>query len=430
MSSIADIFSGGADSDAASALDKAYSIYDGVSTPTAQQLTLPPLQQYVQAGVLTPEQAQTYLDSTNAFSTASADNTGMDSELSAIGQLQNIVNSGGNDAGEQADMASILNTLGTTEHGDNAAIVANNARQGISNSGLTMAAQLAEDQNDATNANSNAVNANAAAEARNMAALTAEGTLGGNVQGQQYTQTANAANAADAIAQFNATQKQNEENINTTAKNQAQAANLANAQTVSNANVATNQTQEESIPAAQQQAYEDALQKAGGQTGIAEAQANQQTQVGQQNAGILGGLISAAGTVGSAYLTDGASLAGSSGGNNTSTTTNNGQEVSTGGRITPHGVERPINMKSGGPVPGQAVVPGDSSMNDTQLAALSPDEVVLPRTAAIPAMRGDPSKALQFLRSLPRPQAKPSIHPRAVLDTMRALSAHHQGVPA
>lgn len=434
--SLADIVSGGEDSNAQTALDQAYNVFQGVSAPTAQQLTLPQLQQYVQAGVLTPEQAQTYLDNTNAFSSTTADNSGMDSELSAIGQLQNIVNSGGNDAEEQANMQSILNTLGTTESGDNAAIVANNARQGISDSGLTEAAQLAENQNDAQNANANAVNAAAAAEARNMSAISAEGSLGSQVQGQQYTQTANAANAANAIAQFNATQKQQETNLNTTEANQAQATNLQNAQNVSNANTATNQTQEESIPAAQQQAYQDALQKAGGEAGISEAQANQDTQVGQQNAGILGGLIGAGGTIASAYLTGGTDPGlvnqVTTPNTNVNTNSNSGTPMaSTGGQIVPGGVRRPMNMTRGGPVPGQAKVPGDSPTNDTQLAALSPDEIVLPRTVAKPAMQGNVSPVMNFLRSLPKakPQAAP-VHPRAVLDTLRALNLHHQGAPA
>jgi hypothetical protein len=73
------------------------------------------------------------------------------------------------------------------------------------------------------------------------------------------------------------------------------------------------------------------------------------------------------------------------------------------------------------------VVPGDSQRNDTQLAKLSPGEIVLPRTVSGPAMAGDTSKVMDFLRSLPKPQMKPSIHPKAVLDTLRALSAHHQG---
>lgn len=435
---LADLFSGGQDSAAADALKAQLAQVNAVQTPTAAQLTLPQLQEYVAAGILTPDEAKAYLQGPSAFSTTTADNTGLDTELSTIGELQDMVNSGGNDAEEQASIQQILNTLGTTESGNNAAILANNARQGIGNSGLTMAEQLAENQNDATNANSNALNTDAAAEARALAALTAKGTLGGQVQGQEYTQTANAANAADAIAKFNATQKQQVDTLNTNEANAAKAANLANAQDVSNKNTLSAQTQEESIPAAQQQAYQDALNKAAAGVTGAKDLADQETQTGQQNAGILGGLISTAGTVASAemggnpYTSLASALANNNGGAgvtgaNVSTDAVAGAAASTGGRIVPGGVERPMNMKSGGPVPGMPMVPGDSARNDTQLAKLSPGEIVLPRTVSGPAMNGDTSKVMQFLRTLPKPQAKPNIHPKAVLDTMRALSAHHQG---
>lgn len=433
---LADLFSGGENSEASDAITSQLAKLNDIKTPTAAQLTLPQLQQYVIAGIMTPEEAQSYLQGQSGFATSTADNTGMDSELQTLGELQNIVNDGGADPEEQADIQKILNTLGTSESGDNAAIVADNARRGVANSGLTMAARLAADQNSATNANSNALNAEASEAERSLAALTAKGTLGGNIQGQQYTQTANAANAADAIAKFNASQKQQTEDLNVGNKNAANAANLANAQDVSNKNTVTSQTQQESIPAAQQQAFQDSLSKAAaGMTG-ADALANQKTQAGQQNAGILGGLLSTAGTVGASYLAGNpyASLASALAQNNSGTpnanvTTNSNSgtpTASTGGRITSQGVDRPLNMTSGGPIPGHAAVPGDSPTNDTKLIAASPDEIMIPRTAAIPAMQGDMSKAIDFLRSLPR-QAKPSIHPKAVLDTMRALSAHHAG---
>ena len=384
----------------------------------------------MQAGILTPQEAQAYLEGQSAFATTTADNTGMNTELSTIGQLQDIVNKGGNDAEEQANIQQILDTLGTTESGNNAAILRDAAARGVSNAGTTLAARLASNQNDATNANTNALSVAANAEARNLAALSSEGTLGGQVQGQEYTQTANAANAADAIAKFNAQQKEQVNQLNTTEANAAKAANLATAQDVANKNTVTAQTQQESIPAAQQQAYQDALQKASaGMTG-AEALANQQTQTGQQNAGILGGLIGTAGTVtaaelaGNPYTALATALATPN--TNVNTTTDSGTpKAATGGRIMPGGVQPPMNMKSGGPVPGTPMVPGDSPRNDTQLAKLSPGEIVLPRSVTQPAP--DPNKVMQFLRSLPRPQAKPSIHPKAVLDTLRGLSLHHQG---
>ena len=438
MSSLADILSGGADSEAQDTLEQQLSALQALPTPTAGALTLPQLQQYVQAGILTPEQAQAFTVNNNALAGTTADNAGMNDELSTIGQLQNIVNEGGNDPEEQANIQQILNTLGTTESGNNAAIVRGNAAQGISNSGLTEAAELAGNQNEATNANTNALVAGADAEARQIAALNAEGGLASGVQGQQYSAAENTANAANAIAQFNANQEQQTNDLNTTESNAAQAANLANAQNVSNQNTASAQLQEESIPAAQQQAYEDALNKATGATGASENLANEETQTGQQNAGIVGGLVGTAGTVGAAELTGNPYTALASAliqnapavpNTNVATTeASAGNLVATGGEIVPGGVRRPMNMRSGGPVPGVAPMPGDNQQNDTQLAKLSPGEIVLPRSVTQPAP--NPSKVMQFLKSLPRPQAKPSVHPRAVLDTLRALDMHHKGVPA
>lgn len=433
---LADLFSGGQNSEATDVLKGQLAQLNSLPTPSAASLTLPQLQQFVSAGIMTPEEANAYLVEHNAYDSLSADNTGMDTEQQAIGKLKDIVNSGGADAEEEANIQQILNTLATSESGNNAAVVADNARRGVGNSGLTMAARLASNQNDATNANMNALQTGASEEARNLAAIGELGTLGGSVQGQEYTAGANKASAANAIAQFNAQQDQDISKVNTTAANAAKAANLANAQDISNKNTTSAQAQEESIPAAQQQAFTDALQKASAGTTAASNLASQQTQTGQQNAGILGGLIGAAGTVGSAYLSGNpyaslaSSLAKSNATPNTSTSTSDVggvAKVATGGEIVPGGVSRPMNFKAGGPVPGDPMVPGDSPMNDTQLAKLSPGEIVLPRSVTQPGQGPDPSKVMEFLRSLPKPQARPSIHPKAVLDTLRGLSMHHAG---
>lgn len=433
---LADLFSGGQDSAATDVLQGQLSKLNALPTPSASQLTLPQLQQFVVAGIMTPEEANSYLVNNNAYDTLTADNTGLDTELSTIGELQNMVNSGGLDAEEAANIQQILNTMSTTESGNNAAIVADNARRGVGNSGLTMAARLAENQNDATNANTNALGVAAQGEAAKLAELNALGTQGANVQGQEYTAGANKASAANAIAQFNAQEKQQEENLNVNAANAAKAANLSNAQDVSNKNTVTAQTQEESIPAAQQQAFQDALQKATAGTTAASTLAQQEEQTGQQNAGILGGLLGTAGTIGAAelagnpYAALATTLASSNATPNTNTNTSSVGGVSTaatGGEIVPGGVRRPMNMKSGGPVPGEPVVPGDSPRNDTQLAKLSPHEVVLPVSVAEPAMNGNMKPTMDFLRSLPKPGQRPSIHPKAVLDTLRGLSMHHAG---
>lgn len=425
---LADLFTGGKSSAAEDAIASQLAKLNAVNAPTAAQLTLPQLEKFVSAGILTPEQAQAYLAEGNAFDTTSANNTGMEAELSTLGELRNLVNKGGVDAQGEADIQKILNTMSTSNSGNNAAILRDAAAKGTSNSGFTLASRLASNQNDATTANSNALDVAAANEARRTDALKSAGELGGQVQGQQYKQEENKANAANAIAQFNAKQKQETENLNTTAANTAETANLGNAQDISNKNTLTSQTQQASIPAAQQAAFDNELKKAGAGMEGAKALADAKQQSGQQSAGILGGLLGTAGTAATAYMTGNpyaalaTALATKDKTPNTSVAT-----AAHGGEVGPGGVTPPINMEGGGEVPGEAMVAGDHPKNDTQLIAASPDEIVLPRSVSVPAMQGDISKVIQFLRSLPKPQAKATIHPKAVLDTLRGLSMHHQG---
>jgi len=70
-----------------------------------------------------------------------------------------------------------------------------------------------------------------------------------------------------------------------------------------------------------------------------------------------------------------------------------GHPMATPGQMATPGFGLP--MKSGGPVPGQAHVRGDSLKNDTVPAMLSPGEVVLPRTVS-----HDPEAASEFVRHI------------------------------
>ena len=57
----------------------------------------------------------------------------------------------------------------------------------------------------------------------------------------------------------------------------------------------------------------------------------------------------------------------------------------------------PVAMMPGGPVPGQAKVPGDSPKNDIVPAELSPGEVVLPRSIS-----HDPIASMAFTAAMNR----------------------------
>ncbi len=77
----------------------------------------------------------------------------------------------------------------------------------------------------------------------------------------------------------------------------------------------------------------------------------------------------------------------------------------------------PTNMQSGGYVPGQAQVAGNSPKNDTVLAALSPGEEVLPRS--VTQSPDAPAKAAEFVRHLQ--QKKSSKGYGEIADSKKSL---------
>ena len=349
---------------------------EGLDVPTVESQQVQ-LQKLVEAGVITPEQAQAALVNGNALDNVSADNQGMSSELQALGQLGSIAKNGGRDAQEEADLQGVLDKMNASERGANDAALQEQAQRGALTSGESLAAKLLSNQNQASNANANALNANAAAQSRTMQALQSLGSLGGNVQGQQATADTNKANAANAIAQFNAQQQQQTNLANTNAKNNAQQLNLANKQDISNQNV--NNANNNAIRNSNlvQQKFNNDVTKA---TGVAN-QGNQlaQTQQNQanQNAAFIGNLIGTGGQVGAAYM----------------------------------------GAAHGAVVPGHAEVPGDSPKNDKVPAMLSPGEVVLPRSVV---QHPDPASISAFLQRMRKPE--PSVHPKDVATVLSALS--------
>lgn len=387
---------GSDDTSASDTLKQALAQINNIGVPTPESMQVQ-LQQLVTQGIMTPQQAQAALVSGNAYDKVGSDNTGMDAEQSALGSLKNVVDSKGMDAGEQADLNNVLSSLRGQEKGSNDAILQDAAQRGSLTSGMTMAARLAADQGADSAANSNALNANAAAQQRMLSAMSSLGSLGGQVQGQQYGAAANQASAANAIQQFNAAQQQATNQFNTGTNNTAQAANLQNAQNVSNTNVANNNTNAVRNADLIQQNFNDKLAKASASGGLSVNLANNQTAQNNSNNQLTGSLLGAAGTVAGAYF---GGPAGAAAGNKA------GQSL--GGAA--HGMI----------VPGKPVVPGDSQQNDIKRVNVSPGEAIVP----VSAMQQGPAGVMSFLQRMKTQGqgSKAPMHPKDVATVLAALS--------
>ena len=373
-----DIFTGGKSNAAEEAMKKAQEVFANVQTPTAQQLTLPQLQQYVQAGLMTPAEAQTYLQQNNALATENVPQTGTAAQVAALNQLSGIANAGA--AGtpvEQAQIQQAINQMNTAVGGQRGAIEQAAQARGTP-AGLVQAALANQTVGqNAQQANANALQAQSQAYQTALNAMTQGGALGGQLQGQQNTQANTVANATNAMQQFNAQNQQNASEANAARRNSANLTNLQNKQDISNQNTGLTNQRTVYNTGVPQQVFNNAMQKASGQAGAYQNIGNMAQNQGQQNAGLLSGLINTGATIAGGIY---GGPAGAMAANQLTTPSQYNQEDATPGGFgyAKGGVVGCYD--DGGMIPGKARVPGDSERNDHVPIMASPGEAVIPRT--------------------------------------------------
>lgn len=412
MGGITDFLTGGSNDQAEEALNRAYQAYSSVNAPTTQELTLPQLQQYVQAGLLTPAQAQAALESGNAYDNINTDPRAREASIDALTNLQSIGDAG--TAGtpqEQAAIAGIESTLNQTLGSQRSSILDQMDQRGIPSSLMGVASQLGAAGQDAEQAHQDALTA--ASNNSNLAlqALEQSGTLGTQIAGQQTQEAQAKAAAQNAIDQWNAANQTTVNLNNANMKQNANTVNLQNQQQTANANTQNANSRTQYNAQLPQQVFQDQMSKAAGEAGVNEAQAKQYTGVGEQNAGTASSLLDFAAPMAN-FIGGGTSAAPAAAGT-----------AGTGGAASGAPVADAMMLAShGGSVPGMPKVPGDSPKNDTVPALLSPGEIVVPRTAA-----HNPNTALSFIKHLHRQTAQSPVHPDDVKSVLHAMSSMRQG---
>lgn len=390
-----------------------------VNVPNLAELTLPQLQQYVKAGVLTPAQYQAIAVNPDVYRQTiqqTQDLTGKNAQSAALQQLGNIVQQGGS---TEINRANLLNNLNQTNQAMQAArqgIEQNAQERGVAGGGLEFIDKLMNEQSNAQNANLGATNAAANNAQLALQALANQGTLGSTMQGQSNALAQAQAEAARQIAEYNSQLQSQANQYNVQNANAAQAANLENAQNIANANTGLANQRTMYNAALPETIFQNQMQKAGGLAGQYGNMANLEQQHAQNQNQFIGNLIGTGAKLGTAYATGGASLAAPGGmpGTNASDYTNlpnpgptgsnpydytklkyaHGGMVNCyaqGGEVHDHS----ICMMAGGGVAGDAPVDGDSEQNDIVDAKLSPGEIVLPRSVS--QTPDAPEKAAQFV---------------------------------
>jgi len=311
------------------------------------------LQQYKQAGIYTPEVEQLLKAQDPSIVKYSQQADTRIAQQTALSQIQQRA-VGGLSAADRAALAQAQQAAQGDVQSRIASIQQQMQQRGQAGGGADLAAQLAAAQSGASTEAQNALNVAQMSEQARIQAAAQLGQLGAQQEAQQFGEAAQKSQAQSEMDRFNVQNQIGQQARNVQAQNQAQLYNLGTAQQLANMNVAQ---QNQELQAQRQRA----MQQWGAQVGRSEAQAGSAQQfgnyLGQQAQATKQGAIQTGTGIGNIIGDVGSALM-----------------FNEGGQIK--------DYREGGAVPGKAKVPGDSPLNDTVNAKVSPGEIVLPRTIA------------------------------------------------
>lgn len=177
--SIGDFLSGGNQSKAANASQSSTDQFGNLQLPDVSQMQLQ-LEQLVQQGVLTPEQAQTYLVQQSDMNNIETDPALFTAQMDALGGLQDISNNDGLTAADRAQLGQIQTQEDSAERGAREAILQNAQARGMGGSGIELLQQFQNQQDSATRKSQKDMDVAAMAQNRALQALQSAGSLGTN----------------------------------------------------------------------------------------------------------------------------------------------------------------------------------------------------------------------------------------------------------
>lgn len=244
----------------------AQDMYAGIAPPDPETMKLV-LEDYVQQGILTPEDAKAVMQDPSAFESIISDPKFKEAQMKALAGLQDIAEQGGLTATDKARLNDIAKSEGVRERGAREAILQNAAERGVSGSGLELMAQLKSQQESAGRQSDRDTEVAAEAERRALEALVNSGNMAGNIRGQDFSEASRIAQAKDEINRFNTNTLNNFNLYNVGNRNEAQAKNLAAKQAIADANVGLHNTAQQYNKNLYQKDFENKMKLAGAKEG-------------------------------------------------------------------------------------------------------------------------------------------------------------------
>lgn len=393
---------------------------NSVNTPDINQMKIK-LQGLVQQGLITPEQMQTALVDKNAYNSIVTNPQYTAAQQGALSQMQNIADSGGLDAIDKAQLQDIQDQQATALKGQEGAIMSNLQERGAAGGGMELQAKMAAAQAAGDTASKAGLDVAAQAEQRALQSIQNSSDMATNLRSQDYNEQAQKAGAQNAIDEANAQMTNQGRAMNVQNNNAAQAANLAEKQNVADTNVNTKNQETEYNAQLPEEQFQNQMQKAGAAANEYNQWAGtdakkQAAKTGFQN-GLTAGLIQT-----------GAKAAAGANAGSFAPANASSYDESAPANYNPGGSYNQtvagLGYSKGGKVPGTPNVPGNSPMNDTVPAKLSPGEVVVPRTAAEnPNMLKDFVSNMEGKPKAPKPpKVKSQVDHHDIAKVFKALA--------
>lgn len=282
--------------EAADAMKAMYGQYiaklDAVGMPPDQSAAII-LNQYKEAGQLTPELEQLIQASASEYNQIKTDQKLRDIQNQALERMS-VMGRAGLTPDERAAMRQAQAQVAQQGQATQQAIIQNLAARGQAGGGAEIAARLGASQAASQQMSEAADRASAMGAQRALQALASTGGMAGQMEQQRFGQEAQRAQAADVMNRFNVEAQIGRQQRNIAASNVAQAANLQNLQRIRDANVAQANQELYNQQARQRQYWADKLQYAQSYGmplgGMAQASAQQAQQVGQATANMWQGI--------------------------------------------------------------------------------------------------------------------------------------------
>lgn len=219
------------------------------------------LDQFKQAGVLTPQLEEQVKSQVSEFQNIKVNQLARDTQIQALQQMKQY-GKAGLTADERAQMRANQLAVQQQNEANQQAIQQQMQARGMQGSGSELAARLMASQGSANQASANADAVSSMAQQRALQALMSQSNMAGQLAQQQFGEDSARAAAADEMNRFNVQNQMAIGQRNVAAGNQAQAANLSNLQSINNANVAMNNEEKYDQLRRQRQFWNDKLKYA------------------------------------------------------------------------------------------------------------------------------------------------------------------------